>query len=247
MFYIASKLFTFLSQPIIWVFILLIIALFYKSKRRKILIISISLFYFFSNSFIADEFSRIWEVKRFTPIMTYDVGIVLGGIADYDKKTNAHNFNKNADRLMEAEQLYHKGIIKKIMLSGGSGLLFNDGYIESEGMRDHLLGNKIPANDIIIERDSRNSMENAINSSRILKEKYNEGKFLIITSANHMRRAQMCFNKANLETTAFPTDCTTSYRSTGYNYLLIPRVEALERWQDLIHEWIGYIVYRIKF
>ena len=179
--------------------------------------------------------------------MTYDVGIVLGGIADFDKKTNAHNFNKNADRLIEAEQLYHKGIIKKIMLSGGSGLLFNDGYIESEGMRDHLLGNKIPINDIIIERDSRNTMENAINSSRILKEKYNEGKFLIITSANHMRRAQMCFNKANLETTAFPTDCTRSYRSTGYDYLLIPRVEALERWQDLIHEWIGYIVYRIKF
>jgi uncharacterized SAM-binding protein YcdF (DUF218 family) len=247
MFYISSKLLAFLIQPIIWVFILLVIAIFYKSQRKKILIISISVFYFFSSSFIADEFTRLWEVERFTPSLTYDVGIVLGGIADYDKITKTHNFNKNADRLMDAEQLYHKGIIRKIMLSGGNGLLFNDGYIESEAMRDYLLANKIPITDIIIENNSRNTIENAINSAEILKEKYTKGTFLLITSANHMRRAQLCFNKANLEVTAFPTDCTTSYRSTGYDYLLLPRVEALERWQDLIHEWIGYIVYKIKF
>ena len=247
MFYIASKLLAFLTQPIMWIFILLIGSLMFKTKRRKILIISISLFYFFSNSFIADEASRIWEVNRFIPSLTYDVGIVLGGIADYDKITKTHNFNKNADRLMDAEQLYHKGIIKKIMLSGGNGLLSNDGYIESEAIRDYLLANKIPINDIIIENTSRNTIENAMNSAEILKEKYTKGTFLLITSANHMKRAQLCFNKANLEVTAFPTDCTTSYRSTDYDYLLFPRLEALERWQDLIHEWIGYIVYKIKF
>ena len=247
MFYIASKLLAFLIQPIIWIFILLIIALVFKSNRRKILIISICTFYFFSNSFIADEFTRLWEVKRFVPSLKYDVGIVLGGISDYDKITKAHNFNKNADRLMDAEQLYHKGIIQKIMLSGGNGQLFNDGYIESEAMREHLLSNKIPITDIIIENNSRNTIENAINSAEILKEKYKEGSFLLITSANHMRRAQLCFNKANLKTTAFPTDCTTSYRSTAYEYILFPRAEALERWEDLIHEWTGYIVYKMKF
>ena len=247
MFYIASKLLAFLIQPVIWVFILLIFALFHKSKRKIILVTSIITFYFFSNNFIADEFARLWEVKKFTPSITYDVGIVLGGIADYDKITKTHNFNKNADRLMYAEQLYHKGIIKKIMLSGGNGLLFNDGYVESEAMRDYLLVNKIPIKDIIIENNSRNTIENAMNSAEILKEKYNNGMFLLITSANHMRRAKLCFDKAKLETTAFPTDCTNSYRSTGYDYILFPRVEALERWQDLIHEWIGYIVYKITF
>ena len=247
MFYIASKLLAFLSKPIIWVFILLVIALFYKSQRRKILIISISLFYFFSNSFIADEATRLWEVKRFSPSLTYDVGIVLGGIADYDTITKAHNFNKNADRLMDAEQLYHKGIIKKIMLSGGNGLLFNDGYIESEAMRDYLLANKIPITDIIIENTSRNTIENAMNSAEILNKLYPNGDFLLITSATHMKRALLCFDKANLKTTAFPTDCTTSYTNFGIEYLLLPRVSALEVWENLIHEWIGYLVYKIKF
>ena len=104
--------------------------------------------YNFTNSFIADSCSRLWEVPRFYPTETYDVGIVLGGIADYDKITKAHNFNKHADRIIDAKQLYHQGKIKKIFISGGNGTLFNDGYIEANAMRDYLLLNKIPSKDI---------------------------------------------------------------------------------------------------
>jgi uncharacterized SAM-binding protein YcdF (DUF218 family) len=247
MFYIASKLLAFLSKPIIWIFALLISTLIFKNKRKKILLYTIGAFYFFTNSFIADSCSRLWEVPRFHPTETYTAGIVLGGIADYDKITKAHNFNKHADRLMNAEQLYHQGIIKKIMLSGGNGMLFNDGYVEANAMRDYLLANKIPITDIIIENTSRNTIENAMNSAEILKKLYPNGDFLLITSATHMKRAQLCFDIANLKTTAFPTDCTTSYTNFGIEYLLLPRVSALEVWENLIHEWIGYLVYKIKF
>jgi len=247
MFYIASKLLAFLSKPTMWIFALLISALIFKNKRRKLLIVTLITFYFFSNSFVADSCARLWETPRFHPTEKYDIGIVLGGIADYDKITKAHNFNKHADRLMDAEQLYHQGVISKIMISGGNGMIFNDGYIESEAIRDYLLTNKIPAEDIIIENTSRNTIENAVNSATILNEIYPNGSFLLITSASHMKRAQLCFEKANLKTTAFPTDCTTSYSTIGVEYLLLPSVSALEIWQTLIHEWIGYIVYKITF
>ena len=247
MFFIASKLLAFLSKPIIWIFLLLISSLIFKNKMRQLLFTLLITFYFFSNSFIADSCARLWEVPRFNPTTTYDVGIVLGGIADYDKITKAHNFNKHADRLIDAEQLYHKGIIKKIMLCGGNGILFNNGYIEANSMRDHLLQNKIPNEDIIIENTSRNTKENAFNSSEILKKKYKNGKFLIVTSAQHMRRSQLCFEKAGLKTTAFPTDCTTSYTNFGIEYMLLPRISALEVWENLIHEWIGFLVYKITF
>jgi len=247
MFYIASKLLAFISKPIIWILLLLISSIIFKSKRKKLLYITFFTFYFFTNSFIADSCSRLWEIPRFQPTEKYDVGIVLGGIADYDKITKAHNFNKYADRLMDAEQLYHKGIIKKIMLSGGNGVLFNDGYIEANAMRDHLLQNKIPNEDIIFENTSRNTKENAFNSTKILRNKNFKGKALLITSANHMRRAQLCFENANLNTTAFPTDCISSYRTKGIQYNIFPRVEALGQWEDLIHEWIGFLVYKVTF
>ena len=246
MFYIASKLLAFLSKPIFWLFTMFICALIFKKKRRKILLYSICMFYFITNSFIADSLSRIWEIKRYSPTQIYDIGIVLGGVADYDKLTRAHNFNKHADRLLDAQQLYHQGKIKKILISGGNGMLFNDGYIEANAMRDYLLLNNIPNKDILIENTSRNTNENAINSSKILKSKFPEGKFLLITSATHMRRAQFCFEEAGVKTKSFPTDCTTSYNNLNVEYLLLPRVQALEKWEELIHEWIGYIVYKIK-
>jgi uncharacterized protein (DUF302 family) len=74
-----------------------------------------------------------------------------------------------------------------------------------------------------------------------------KGKVLLITSANHMRRAQLCFENANLNTTAFPTDCISSYRTKGIQYNIFPRVEALSQWENLIHEWIGFLVYKATF
>ena len=247
MFYIASKLLAFLSKPIFWVFILLISALIFKTKRRTLLIYIISIFWVFSNGFLADSCARLWETPRYAPTEIYDVGIVLGGMADYDKITKAHNFNKHADRIMDAQQLYHQGKIKKILISGGNGVLFNDGYIEANAMRDYLLLNQIPSEDILIENTSRNTKENAFNSAEILQKDYPNGKFLLITSANHMRRARFCFEKAGIITQEFPTDCTTSYTNFSVEYILLPSVEALETWGGLIHEWIGYLVYKIKF
>ncbi len=247
MFFILSKLLAFLIKPIIWILISLISTIVFKAYRKKLLYITLLLFYLLTNSYIADSCARIWEIPRFKPTETYDVGIVLGGISDYDKITGAHNFNKYADRLMDAEQLYHQKIINKIMLSGGNGMMFNDGYSEANAMKKYLLKNKIPIEDIIIENKSRNTKENAFNSSEILKKKFENGNFLIITSAQHMRRAQFCFDKANLKTTAFPTDCTTSYNNFNFEYFFLPRINALGVWENLIHEWIGYIIYRIKF
>ena len=84
-------------------------------------------------------------------------------------------------------------------------------------------------------------------SDSILKKRIPNGKFLIITSAQHMRRAQYCFKQENINTTAFPTDCTTSYINFNFEYLFLPRIDALEVWETLLHEWIGYIVYKIRF
>jgi uncharacterized SAM-binding protein YcdF (DUF218 family) len=114
-------------------------------------------------------------------------------------------------------------------------------------MLDYLLLNQIPSEDILIENTSRNTKENAFNSAEILKKKYPKGNFLLITSAIHMKRAQLCFEKEGIITKAFPTDCTTSYTNFSAEDILLPSVAALEKWEDLIHECIGYLVYKIKF
>jgi len=249
MFYIASKLLAFLIKPIIWVFILLIGALIFKAKRRKLLIYTVSVFWVFSNGFLADEAARVWEIEQKGILNMqgqYEVGVILGGFSGYDAKIKMLDFNAHADRVIFAEQLYHQGKIKKILISGRNGMLINDGYLEAEEIKKYLINNKIPEQDIWIESTSRNTYENAQNSSILLKEQGIED-ILLITSAIHMRRSLFCFEKANLNATPFSTDFTYKTRDFHLDYMLLPSMEGFEKWQDLIHEWIGYIVYRIKF
>ena len=250
MFFILSKIFAFLIRPIIWVFLLLICALFFKKKRKKLLLYSVLTFWIFSNAFICDEVARLWEVeaKGIENITEkYDVGIVLGGISEYDFNYKMLNFNEHADRLIFTEQLYYKGIIKKVLISGGSGMLLYDEYREANAMKKHLINNGISETAIIIEDNSRNTKENAFFSAEILNRDFKNDDFLLITSANHMRRSLLCFEKAGIKVAFFPTDNTNSDRSFHLDYLLLPDSETFERWESIIHEWVGYIVYKITF
>lgn len=249
MFFIASKLLAFLSKPIIWVLILLICSLIFKAKRKKILIYSIIIFWFFSNGFLADEAARHWEIDQKGVLnlnSQYEVGIILGGFSGYDNQIKMLDFNAQSDRVIFAEQLYHQGKIKKIFISGGNGMLINDSYLEAEEIKRHLIKNKIPEKDILTETSSRNTYENAYNSAIILKEKGIDS-ILLITSAIHMRRSLFCFDKVNLKPTPFSTDFTFKTRNLNAEHILIPSVEGLTKWQNIIHELIGYIIYRIKF
>ena len=243
MFFIASKLLSFLIKPTFWILSLMIAGILNKSKIKLFLIFSLVTFLFFSNDFIFNIIVKTWEVPQNSITnfdKQYEAGILLGGFSDYDYKKNKHNFKKEADRLIYTVQLYNQGIIKKIFISGGNGNLFNNNYKESETIKDFLIQNKIDSNDIIIENQSRNTKENAINSAKILDKK---NEYILITSAVHMKRSILCFKNVGLKIIPFSVDNSMSFSSNKIEYILLPRSRVLENWEELIHEIIGYYVY----
>ncbi len=247
MFFIISKLLAFLSKPIIWIFILMITALIFKSKRTKLLYMTILILYIFTNNFIANKFSIIWETspKSITSIQkNYKYGIVLGGYSTYNKKIEHINLNSSGDRLISTIELYKLYKIEKIIISGGNGELINNGMKEAEWSKKFLINMGVKIEDIILESNSRNTMENAKNTAKILGNKIFH-KSLLITSAKHMKRAKLCFNQQNFNIDCYPTDNTNTNITLSFNYLFLPSVDALEQWETLIHEWIGYLAYKI--
>ncbi len=252
MFFFISKILSFLFTPFTWIFILLGVALFAKNpkKKKKFLLTSLLTFYFFSNGFILEEFSRVWEIPGtpYKELKTFDAGIVLGGMLNYDISLDRIQFQRGADRLFQAVELYKTGVIKKILFSGGSGSI-EFSYIK-EGMfvRRYLLTLGIPDKDIWIEGESRNTRENAVFTKEFLEKKnFTSGKFLLITSGYHMRRSLACFRKIGIETTPYSVDRNASpERHFAFDYLFIPNVQTLSWWEAIIHEWIGMIVYKIK-
>lgn len=73
-------------------------------------------------------------------------------------------------------------------------------------------------------------------------------KVLLVTSALHMRRSEACFKKVGL--TSFDTFSTDHYtgevREYYFDQYLIPNASTLSDWNRLTHEWVGYLMYRLK-
>ncbi len=250
MFFILSKIFAFLFTPIIWITALLLFSVFSKNPKRKwkSLVAATLMFLFFSNAFLFDEAMRLWEIPAVNDSqleLSYDAGIVLGGLVFLDGKNDRLQFNRRNDRLMQAVSLYRKGIIKKIFFTSGSGSLEYPEIKEAPLAKRFLLEIGIPEQDIIIESESNNTHENAMMSKAILAKKFLDGKFLLITSAFHMRRSLGCFHKEEISVTAYSTDRYCGPRKFVFDHLFIPTAETLANWNTLIHEIVGYSTYML--
>ena len=249
MFYILSKLFASLITPIVWVIILLIAALFVKKAKHKkrLLISGIIVLYFFSNPFICNEACNLWEYP-FTKLdngVTYDYAIVLGGYSTYDTAFSRLKFDEVADRFIQSYQLYQQGKVKKLFLTGGSGSVFYQNETEADKAKDFLISLKVPEQDIIMEKSSRNTHENAIYTAQWLLKHDPSAKCLLVTSAAHMRRGLGCYKKAGVNVTPYTTDRLTEQRKYDPDNLFIPKARSLTKWDSIIKEMIGNAVYKV--
>lgn len=118
--------------------------------------------------------------------------------------------------------------------------------LEASLLKRYLLTIGIPDSVMLIDTLSDNTRENAINSARIIKKEFPKGKFLLITSSMHMRRAKACFEKAGIAVTPYCTNKQTGKRIFDYKQFIIPDIEALGNWNSLIHEISGYMVYAMS-
>lgn len=251
MFFVISKVLAFILTPLTWVLAIFVLAFFTKrdKKRKRLVLIGILCIWFFGNGFIADEFMRIHEPD--TKLMgelkgPYDAGIVLGGgMISNDTRNGIATFRQNTDRILQAVDLYKKGIIHKIMISGGAGQLTYRDMLEAPLLRNYLITIGIPKQDILLDSLSDNTYENAINSAKILNDSFPSGSFLLITSASHMARAAACFRKAGLSVDTFPVDFNSGNRRWTFYHMFIPQTDSFVLWNEMIHEWTGYIIYAI--
>lgn len=249
MFFIASKVLSFICQPIVWVFVLALMALFHRQakKRRRYLIASIFILYVFSNQVIFHEFSTAWgmdEVPKSQLKEKYAVAIVLGGLVSINPKREQIEFQSNADRILQVLPLYEEGRVDKILLSGGSGRLIAKEK-EADYIARYLIEIGVDSNDVWIENQSRNTYENALYSRELLLEKKISGPILLCTSASHMKRSYLCFKKLGLNPDPYPVDPLSLARDINPETLLIPKASVMQGWYHLIHEWIGLLSYKL--
>jgi uncharacterized SAM-binding protein YcdF (DUF218 family) len=249
MFFLFSKVLIFMLSPFFWAFVLLFFALFTKkpNRKRNYLIISVLILFLFSNTFLYNEVERKLETPaiKITNIGNYDYAILLGGFSSFDTTYAKVRFNDAADRFCQTLQLYHQKKVKKILVSGGSGRLMRQDETEADKIKAFLVSLGIPEGDIVMEMTSRNTHENAVNTSNYIKKHSPKARCLLVTSAGHMPRALGCFKKESVDVTPYATHFLAERRNYDVDGLLMPQPYILSRWSSLLKELVGYATYKV--
>ncbi len=252
MFFIISKILSFLTNPLIWVITLLAFAVFTRHPiRKKIFLWSSFIFLLtFTNPYIFNVCTHSWqdlECKSQNKLKKYEIGIVLSGMIAYDENTDRILFNSNVNRITQAIELYKKGFINKIFISGGSGSITYPEKSEAAILKRYLV--KIiglPEHDIYTETVSNNTHENAKFTKIKLSELgLSNAKILLITSGLHMRRSKGCFEKEGLMVDIYSPGRDNERERFIPSKLIIPQAEVLLNWNSFFHEIIGVITYKI--
>lgn len=242
----------FILSPIVWVFGLFIYSFITKieTRAKKLRISAVIVLFLACNSFFVDELFRAYEpvTPDYDLMRThYDGAIVLGGIGSIDMRLQKINFTYSADRLFQTLRLYKTGRIDKIIFTGGSGSIEFPDHKEGVYIQKYLREIQIPDSAMMIESQSKNTYENAINTKKMLGDSLFNKKLLLVTSAWHMPRAMATFKKAGFTNLVpYCTNRWSGQRRFGLDHLFIPNIDAAFGLQFLLHEWAGFMVYKMK-
>ena len=248
MFYILSKVLFFLLIPGNWIGILLLCFWLTKKAATKRWLVRgmLAVAIIFSNTYLHHKAVLALEVPPIAvdSVHPYQAGIMLGGLAMFDKHEQGF-FGSASDRFTQTLKLYKKGVIQKIVITGGSNAVLRKEPSEADFVYKEMLACGVPAADIVKENKSINTFENAVFTKRILDSLHINPPYLLISSATHLRRAVRVFEKAKIPVTPYAAAFEeVDYRLFPSDYL-IPDFSLLFKWSTVLKETIGLVVYQL--
>ena len=146
---------------------------------------------------VAGQISSFAQVDEARPV---DVAIVLGAATRREQPSPVFR-----ERINHAIDLYQRGVVKAIILTGGIG----DGrqIADSVIAKDYALENGIPEEAIFVETISHDTIEN-LNQAMLIMEQQSFTSALIVSDPLHMYRAMQIADDLGIDAYSSPT--TTS-------------------------------------
>lgn len=122
--------------------------------------------------------------------MQFDALVILGC------RVNGTPLSGAALRRVErTASAWSEGLAPKLVASGGRRW---NGVVEADALADALVERGVPRDAIVLERESRNTHENAVRTARILLAG-GLRSVGVVTCDWHLRRALYCFRRAGFD------------------------------------------------
>ncbi|QCK87736.1 YdcF family protein [Phreatobacter aquaticus] len=174
--------------------------------------------------------------------------IVLGG--SIDQITTAARggqvvIGAAGSRITEAAALAHRYPQARLVFTGGSNALFAQDAEDEAAAAARLFAQMgIATARITIERESRNTWENAVLTKAMVKPQPGE-RWLLVTSAWHMPRSVGIFRVAGFDVIPYPVDFESRNTDREIRRPVLPMSRGLDLVDRMAREWLGLLAYRV--
>lgn len=170
--------------------------------------------------------------------------IVLGGAISPTRSDHWGQVEMDAAADRVSSFVYLAGVYPeaRLVFAGGSGELAQQELREAEFAAWYFGQMGLGDREIVYERDSRNTVENVINSRALVDPRLGEN-WILITSAFHMPRAVGIFCRQDWPVFPYPVD---HYTEPGSLWRVKPDfADNLLLMKVGLREWLGLLAYRV--
>ncbi|SFV02567.1 YdcF family protein [Alicyclobacillus macrosporangiidus] len=248
MFTLIKIIEAFILPPGLFVVLLLALALALHRRRQRPLSVATvaiaAMVYALSTQSVANALIDPLESAYPQPAPSQlhgDAIVMLGGgvvldAPDGDGRGNL--LGDSANRLLTTARLYRQ-LHAPIIISAGP--LYTAGgqpLAEADVAKRQLVELGVPASEIYTDPRSRNTQENAAFTKPILTAHHLQ-RPILVTSAYHMRRAVMDFQRQGISVLPYPTGYLAKHVSDAYDLQWLPSASALSLSATAWKEYIG--------
>ncbi len=242
------KILPLLLSPI--VLVMLAVWLGIAMQRRALAYAALVFLYVASMPVTGDFLTRLTErhaVRIYAEdAIPADAIVVLSGMVRHVESKNGFipEWGDAADRFFAGVDLYHAGKAKDIYFTGGKLPWTSSQDPEGVTLAKMARSLGIPEHHMHVTPDAQNTEQEAVALRKMIQPQ--DASILLVTSAFHMPRAKMLFEKAGFRSVIlFPVDLRVGQRDTTLMDFL-PDADALLNTDRAIREAIGIAYYRLR-
>ena len=251
--FIASKILALITQPLLWVFVLLLLSLLvlrrWPRAGRRLVGTALAVLVLMAwkplpEAIIRQLESRYPEMAPNAKLEGYVGVVVLGGATESGRTQMAHvqpMLNDAAERMTGTVAVLRANPQLRVLFTGGEGALMGVGQSEAERAKMFFDSLGLSGPQVQYESASRNTYENAVLTAKLQGVDPTQ-RWLLVTSAWHMPRSMATFAKAGWNVTAYPVDFRTG---DGSDWLDFSMAGGAVEWQLALHELVGLLAYKL--
>ena len=147
------------------------------------------------------------------------------------------------DRFFGGIALFKADKVKKLVFTGGKMPWKKAKKTEGDVLKEYAISNGIPTEKIFVTKDVENTADEAVAVNELISP---SKRIILVTSAFHMYRAKMLFEKQGFFVIPYKVDFKASRINTITLMAFLPSAGNTELTETGIREIIGRLFYLVK-